>query len=229
MLETIGSFLGNVSDYIVALLGLVVLYFLWVAFREWRVGQQAAFSIERDIASSEMVGAVGRAGAVIFVGLIVFGLGQLGHGVGSPEPTPIQSTQPLLTTVPVFRTPTLRPGEPTLRPGEPTPTSVATDGSQPAATIIPLATVVPSQLPVVEPTPQTGQVTEFGGVWLRDAPNGGTIQVMPQGTVVEFLEGRQAAGAYEWQHLRILNAPAGNEALAGLEGWAAVDFLRTGP
>ena len=222
MLETIGSFLGNISDYIVALLGLVVLYFLWVAFREWRIGQQAAFSIERDIASSEMIGAAGRAGVVVVAGLIIFGLGQLGHEVGSPEPTAGPGTGTVVATVPVFRTPTPRSGEPA-------PTPVATDVSQPADTIVPLPSLVPTQPPVVEPTPQTAEVTEFGGVWLRDAPNGGTIQVMPQGTIVQFLDGRQVGGTYEWQQLRILNTPAGSEALVGLEGWAAVEFLRVGP
>ena len=222
MLETIGSFLGNISDYIVALLGLVVLYFLWVAFREWRVGQQAAFSIERDIASSEMIGAAGRAGIVVVVGAVVFGLGQLGLEVGAPDPTAGPGTPRVEATIPVFKTPTLGSGGPA-------PTAVATDVSQPAETIVPLPSLVPTQPPVVEPTPQTAQVTEFGGVWLRDAPNGGTVQVMPQGTIVEFLEGRQVGGTYEWQLVRILNTPAGSEALVGLEGWAAVDFMKVGP
>jgi hypothetical protein len=222
MLQSIGNFVGNISDYVVALLALVVLYFLWVAFREWRTGKQAAFSIERDIASSEVIGAVGRAGVVVVAGLVVFGLGKLGHEVGSPDPTAGPGTPPVQATLPVFNTPTQGSG------GQ-TPSPVATNVSQPEETLVPLPSLAPTQPPVVEPTRQTAQVTEFGGVWLRDAPNGGTIQVMPQGTVVEFLEGRQVGGAYEWQLVRILNTPAGSEALVGLEGWAAAEFLKTGP
>jgi hypothetical protein len=82
---------------------------------------------------------------------------------------------------------------------------------------------------VVEPTPQTAVVNEFGGVWLRDAPNGGTIVVLLQGTVVELLEGREFAGNYEWQKVRVMSTPPNSAAQVGQEGWAAFQFLQVGP
>jgi hypothetical protein len=109
------------------------------------------------------------------------------------------------------------------------PTAVATDVPQPDVTGVPILPVDPTQPPVVEPTPQTAQVSVFGGVWLRDAPNGGTIDVLPQDSIVQLLEGREFAGAYEWQQTRVLSTPPGSEALVGLEGWVAGQFLEGGP
>ena len=83
MLETITDLLGGIAVYITALLGLVALYFLWVAFREWQAGRRAAFGIERDMARSEMVGALARASVVVVVGLFVYALGQLGQDAAS--------------------------------------------------------------------------------------------------------------------------------------------------
>ncbi len=216
MLETIANLVGDIAVYIAALLGLVALYFFWAAFREFRAARRAFFGVERDIAYSEMMGALARAGVVVVIGIVVFAVGQLGQQVEPEEEVVVQPTQPPAATISVFSTPTQALGSPA-------PTLLPTDTPQPAVTEVPPlpgeATEPPA--PAVEPTPQTATVIVFGGVWLRDAPNGGTIQVMPQGTVVEFLEGREFAGNFEWQQVQILSAPAGSEALVGLEGWVA--------
>ena len=222
MLETIGNLLGDVAVYIAALLGLVALYFFWIAFREWRAGQRAVFGIERDIASSEMVGALARAGGVVVIAVLVFALGQLGQGIGSSEEGAGQATPPPLVTISVLGTST-----PEL--GSPAPISAPTDTPQLDVTDVPALPSEPTQPPAAEPTPQTARVTAPGGLWLRDAPNGGTIDVLPQESIVEFLEGREFAGSFEWQNVRVLNTPPGGEALVGREGWVALEFLETSP
>jgi hypothetical protein len=117
-------------------------------------------------------------------------------------------------------------GEPTFTAPPPThtpqPQQVATD-----ARPLPAATTAPPT--PAEPTPETAVVAAFGGVWLRDAPNGGTIVVLLEITVVELLEGRETAGNSEWQKVRVFNVPLGSEASVGQEGWVAAQFLQIGP
>lgn len=221
MFQTIGDFLGQVAVYIAALLGLVALYFLWVAFREWRTGTRATFGVERDIANSEMIGAITRAGVLIFVGLLVVGLGWVGRQSESDD-TAAQGTRPPVPTTPTVAT--LTPGS-----AAPAPTLFPTDTPQPVSTDIPPVPEAATETPPLEPTPQTAVVNTFGGVWLRDAPNGGTVVVLPENTVVELLEGRETAGNYEWQKIRVLENPPGSEAQVGQEGWVALQFLQVNP
>ena len=216
MLESIGGFLGSISLYITLLLGLIALYFCWVAFREWRTRARAMFGVERDIAASEMTGAISRAGVLIFVGLLIFGLGQAGRSIESDDET-AQSTRSPLQTAQVVKTVTPNPGEPT-------PPSLPTDTPQPMLTGVPPLPEVPTETSSIEPTPRTATVTVYGGVWLRDAPNGGPIVVIPQFAVLEMLEGQESAGGYEWQEVRILNVPPG-DAQVDQEGWVALQFL----
>lgn len=223
MLETIGRFLGNIALYVAVLLALVALYFLWIAFREWRSSTRAAFGIERDIAISEMMGAVARAGIVIVVGAVVLVLGQVGQRIGEPsDDTSAEATQTVPSALPEQGTAT--PGT-----GEGVPTLAPTDTLPPELTDIPPLPVEPTETPVFEPTPQTARVTPFGGVWLRDAPNGGTIAVLPQGSIVQFLEGREFAGDFEWQRVRVLNTPAEVASLVDQEGWVAAEFVEVNP
>lgn len=220
MFEAIGGFLGRIAIYVAALLGLAALYFLWIAFREWRASARAMFGVERDIAASEMIGAISRAGVLVFIGLIVLGLGRLGAESDSEA---VQATRPpATTTAPVVAT--TSPGS-----VEPTLTLPPADTPPPVVTAVATVPGVPTEPAGVEPTPQTAVVNEFGGVWLRDAPNGGTIVVLLQGTVVELLEGREFAGSYEWQKVRVLSTPPNSAAQVGQEGWAAFQFLRVGP
>jgi hypothetical protein len=223
MFGAIGSFLGRVAIYVTAFLGLIALYFLWAAFREWRAGARAVFGVERDIARSEMIGSISRAGGFVLIGLLVFGLGWLGQQAESDGETAGATQLPAQTT-PVMTTAT-----PEL--AEPGPTLPPTDTPQPAVTGIPPLPEPTTEQSPVEPTPQTATVIAYGGVWLRDAPNGGTIVVVPQDSVVELLDGREFAGNYEWQKVRILSVPLGSDARENQEGWIAAhpDFLRVGP
>jgi hypothetical protein len=216
MFGAIGSFLGRIAIYVTAFLGLIALYFLWAAFREWRAGVRAVFGVERDIARSEMIGAISRAGGFVLIGLLVFGLGWLGQQAESDGET-AGATQLPAQTAPVA--PTVTPGS-----DEPGPILSPTDTPQPMVTDVP-----PLPEPTTEPTPQTAVVVAPGGVWLRDAPNGGTIEVVLQNSVVELLEGREFAGDFEWQKVRVISAPPDGQALVNREGWVAFEFLRVGP
>jgi hypothetical protein len=222
MLEAVGGFLGRISVYITALLGVIALYFLWVAFREWRASTRAVFGVERDVASSEMIGAVSRAGIFVVAGVLVLGLGWFGQQSESDEEI-VQATRAPSPTLSLEAT--LTPGI-----GQPTTTVLPSGTPQPEATDVrPLPPATTAPPPPVEPTPQTATVAAFGGVWLRDAPNGGTIVVLLQDTVVELLEGRETAGNFEWQKVRVLNTPPGSEAQAEQEGWVAAQFLQIAP
>jgi len=224
MLETIANILGNIAIYGAVLLGFIVLYFLWVAFREWRSGHRAAFGVERDMASSEMVGALLRAAAVLVIAAILLGLGQLNPGEESSGESSVQPTRPPIATISVFSTPT--PSQ-----GTGVAPSIATDTPQSAVTDVPPLPAEATGAPAAQPTPEMATVIIFGGIWLRDAPNGGTISVLPQGTVVELREGRELAGSFEWQKVAVLSTPAGSEALVGQEGWVAFtpEFLDISP
>ena len=110
MFEAIGGLLGRISIYVAVVLGLVAVYFLWVAFREWRASARAVFGVERDVATSEMMGAVSRAGILILIGIVVFGLGWLGGQSESAEVS--QATRTPVPTTPVIATVTPGSGEP---------------------------------------------------------------------------------------------------------------------
>ena len=223
MLENVANLLGSIAVYIAALLGLVVLYFLWLAFREWRAAQRSVFGIERDIAYSEMMGALARAAGVVVIAIAIFAVGRLGQQAEPTEEVSVEPTQRPAATISVVSTPTAALF------GSPAPTLLPTDTPQPGVTDVPALPDEPTQPPAVEPTPQTGTVIVFGGVWLRDAPNGGTIEVLPQETIVEYLEGSEFAGSYEWQKVRVLNTPPGSEGLVGQEGWVAAQYLELSP
>jgi len=225
MVATIGRFLNQIAVYLSLACGLAAAYFLYVTFREWRARARAAFGVERDIAQGEMLGAAARAAVFVTIGLVVFGVGWLG---GQAEGDEQEATRPPQVQI----TPQLSP-PPTPQLGEPTP---ETTPATPLPTLPPefgetaeLPTLMPTSL--VSPTParQTARVAVFGGVWLRDAPNGGTIVVLPLETVVEFLEGREFAGAEDWQHVRVLSVPPNSEAQAGQEGWVAAQYLELNP
>ncbi len=222
MLGTIGGFIGRVAVYITAGLGLVALYFLWVAFREWRASGRTMFGVERDIAESEMIGAVVRAVVVVFAGVLIFGVGLLGQQAESED----QTAQAPRAPTPTF------PSMATVAPGtlaSPAPTLLSTEPPQPAVTDVPPLQPAATEALPVEPTPQVAIVVAFGGVWLRDAAAGGTIVVLPQDSVVELLEGLESAGDNEWQRVRVVAVPIGSDAQVDQEGWVAVQYLQTSP
>lgn len=228
MLGTIGGFIGRVSVYITAGLGLAALYFLWVAFREWRASGRTMFGVERDIAESEMIGAILRAGVVVVVAVLVFGAGVLGRQADSDD----QKAQATRAPTPTF------PSMATVAPGTlaaPASTPLPTDPPQPAVTDVPQLPPAPTEVLPVEPTPQVATVIAVGGVWLRDAANGGTIALVPQDSVVELMEGLETAGDYDWQQVRVVSVPPGSGAQGApvaqidQQGWVAAQYLQASP
>lgn len=222
MIETIGDFIGRAAIYVTAGLGVVALYFLWVAFREWRASGRTVFGVERDIAESEMVGAIIRAGVVVFVGVLVLGMGWLAQQQAEPDGQTAQSPRSPTPTFPMVATTAPETIEPTL-------TSWPTEAPQPAVTDVPPLPPAPTEALPVEPTPQVATVAAGGGVWLRDAPAGGTVVVVPDDSIVELLEGREFAGDFEWQRVRIVSVPLGSDAQVDQEGWVAFQFLQVNP
>jgi SH3-like domain-containing protein len=63
----------------------------------------------------------------------------------------------------------------------------------------------------------TALVNSPNGLWLRESP-GGTqeVELIPDGSVLILLPGREVANDSEWQQVRTQ---------AGNEGWVAVDFI----
>lgn len=229
MIEAIGDFLAGIAVYLTAVFGLVALYFLWVAFREWRTSNRAVFGVERDIAVSEMLGAISRAGIFVVIGLLIFALGWAGQQSEADVDNQIQPTTsgPPTATFPILATETIAASDVAATVPVETDQTPEPDETELAPPVL----ESPTPPTAVEPTPQTAVVTAFGGVWLRDAPNGGTIVVVPQDAVVQLLEGRETAGTLEWQRVRILEVPAspGVEAEPGQEGWVAFQFLQATP
>jgi hypothetical protein len=171
-----------------------------------------------------MVGALLRAAGVLVVAVILFGIGQVDTGDESSGDSSAQPTRPPIATISVFST-----GTPSQ--GTAAAPSVATNTPQAGVTDMPPLPVVATATVAAQPTPEMVTVIIFGGIWLRDAPNGGTINVLPQGTVVELRDGRELAGNFEWQKVVVLSTPAGSEALVGQEGWVAYspEFLDIAP
>lgn len=58
------------------------------------------------------------------------------------------------------------------------------------------------------------------GLIVRDAPNGGELTVLPEGTVVEQIGDDVADAGFTWRNIRTLD---------GREGWVAIDFLAPVP
>ena len=123
--------------------------------------------------------------AVVVVGIVVLAAGRLGEQIEKPSsdttPGPTRTPGP---TVQVLQTATPPSGETA-------PTLLPADTLEPDLTGIPPLPLESTQAPDIAPTPQTARVSVFGGVWLRDAPNGGTIDVLPEGSIVEFLNGSE--------------------------------------
>lgn len=131
-----------------------------------------------------------------------------------PDPIPTPTSTAAATTAPATATATAQPPTPTATatdtatplPAEPTPAPSATPEPTPSAT----PTITPTVVP-------TARVNSIGGLYLRDVPGGSAeIELLPDGTVLELLDGTQEAGDFTWQRVR---APSGNE------GWVALPFI----
>lgn len=189
---------------------------------------QTAYGVARQEARKSMLTSFFGAIVLLLLGLVVFGVyGTFGFDflVESAEPEPTDAPTPTLAA-------TAAPVEPTIEPVNNSPTTGPTNTpvglntlSTPTFTPeIPTETPTPSQTPTPEtptatstPDVDTAVVNSPNGLWLREIP-GGTqeVELIPDGTVLTVLPGRETVDDLEWQQVR---TPAGNE------GWVAVDFI----
>lgn len=166
-------------------------------YRNIRRGGARFYTLEREIvlrrATVTLVAAVAL--FTVALGLMYFQRQQL---IEASLP-PVEEETGGGVNAPVVTTPT-----PMLEvfPPSPEPTSLT---PQPTATVTP--TVCRA---VVEGT-------GGNGIYLRDAPQGAEIVIMPEGTLLTVLEDAPVeAGDFVWRKVR---------AVGGEEGWAAQDFL----
>ncbi len=175
--------------------GAIVATFL--TYRNIRRGGARFYTLEREIVLRRaMVTLV--AASVLYtaaLGLIYMQRQQLIEALQPPEEQEAADG----TTLPAITTPT-----PMLEvfPPTPEPTSL---------TPAPTATVTPTVCRAVV------EGTGGNGIYLRDAPQGEQLVILPEGTLLTVLEDAPVeAGGLVWRKVR---------AVGGEEGWAAQDFL----
>lgn len=175
--------------------GAIVATFL--TYRNIRRGGARFYTLEREIVLRRaMVTLV--AASVLYtaaLGLIYMQRQQLIEALQPPEEQEAAdgTTSPAITTP----TPMLEVFPPT-----PEPTSL---------TPAPTATVTPTVCRAVV------EGTGGNGIYLRDAPQGEQLVILPDGTLLTVLEDAPVeAGGFVWRKVR---------AVGGEEGWAAQDFL----
>lgn len=123
--------------------------------------------------------------------------------------------------VPPTPTPTAPPFPTATPTSTPTPTQTA---PLPTATqmLTYTPTSVPSETPTItptlEPTPAAARIARAGGggVFLRDAPGGGAIAVLPVGARVWIFDNREMVDGEEWVEI---------EDEAGRTGWVPARYL----
>ncbi len=220
-MSAISDFVSRFALYVYAACLVGGLYFGWQAYQSWRTSRKAFFGVERDMARVEIIGYLYRLFGLALLALLVFGLSSLGGGEAAGEG---QAQPPAPTSgAPVQQgTATLPP--PVVIEATNTPAAPSTPEVTPVA---PQPTPTAGPPPPVSPTPTrvpTGVVTGTagGGLWLRAAPgfSGETLIVLPEGTVVQLLEGQQEVDGTLWQQVRTED---------GREGWVAASYLQINP
>jgi hypothetical protein len=205
VLNTVIPILAGLS-----LLGFVIFVLRGLQARGGAASQ--AYGVARQEARQEMLVSFSRAAVFFLVALILFGIYGLSPRpeIVDVEPTPTATVTPnepptATATIAATRTPAA-----TSAAEEPTATNTVPPE---LATETPDATAEVTQTPSVP----TAVVNSPNGLWLRERP-GGTqeLELIPDGTVLTLLDGRETVDDLEWQEVR---TPAGNE------GWVAVEFI----
>jgi hypothetical protein len=141
-----------------------------------------------------------------------------------PTPTSTPTETPTLTPGP-----THTPTETAIPTATPTTTATPTLAATDTPTVLPTATptVLPTNTatstPTLTPTPISATITNTDGrgLRLRSEPDGTLITILPEGTVVQLLEGQQSDQAGQsWLEVRTTE---------GQQGWVAADFLTSLP
>lgn len=188
-------------------MGAFGLHSLARAWRLFRASESAWYSIEnRRMRSVSLARGLGS------VALVVVGAGLLiWIALRLQSPTPAQQT-PIATV--------------TLLPSPLLPTSQQQDE------VMPIASPAPSDVP--ELSPESGVSTLIpipsvdlgiqavvtntggGGLWLRDAPYGNGLVLLPEGSLISIRGGLVEVEGLMWQNVSDVD---------GREGWVAADYL----
>lgn len=208
---------GALNAIILVVTGLLVLGAILSAVAALRARTRMAnapYGVGRQqLRQSMQINAI-RTAVLIILALILFSV----YGLRA-RPDALLSTDPEPAfTPPPDATATVTAEEPTATPDTPTATAPAATTTLTPAAPAATATSPPTETPTITPTSEpTAVVTSEVGLYLREAP-GGTeeVELLPVGTVLTLLDGRETVDGAEWQQVR---APSGTE------GWVAVDFL----
>jgi hypothetical protein len=201
------------------LLGVAIL----LALRTFRGAHNVptrAYGVERQEARQSMLVSASRAAMALMLALICFAL----YGLSLIE-RPVDGTTFSAPTLGSGPTPGASatadaPASLVTPAGETTPTAVTrpptpTPEATTASTLVATPAASPSATASLAPTQAT--VNSPNGLWLRDRPGGeAQLELIPDGTVLELLPGRETAEDLEWQEVR---APSGRQ------GWVAVEFI----
>lgn len=214
--------------------GLCVLgaFYLLVRGIRSRGVPQTSYGVARQEARHSMLNSFFGAAFFLILGLIIFSIygvfssDFLSEASGDESVVTFTPSPTAMITEPVLEATTAPEPESDSTAAAPINTPVdlenlATSTFTPEVpTETPLPTETPTpQTPTATSTPDvdTAVVNSPNGLWLREAP-GGTqeVELIPDGTVLVVLTGRETVDDLEWQQVR---TPAGNE------GWVAVDFI----
>ena len=185
---------------------LVGAFFLFQALTMRSSVGDLAYGVQKQEATLSTRINIARAVLFFILGLIVLSVFALipssneEESVPTETPTAEQSPQPSTTS-------------------QPTRTATLVQETATASATVPSRTPFPTDTPEPTETPAlpSAVVNSPNGLWLREAPGGSQeLELVPDGTVLILLAGRETADELEWQEVR---TPAGNE------GWVAVEFI----
>lgn len=212
--------------------GLCVLGALYLLIRGLRSRgvPQTSYGVARQEARQSMLLSFFGAVILLIVGVLIFSIyglfsGDLFSEASGNEPVETFTPSPTVMVTEASIEATMEPVDDQMT-ADPINTPVDFENlATPTFTPeIPTATPQPTNTPTPQtptatstPVVETAVVNSPNGLWLREAP-GGTqeVELIPDGTVLTVLAGKETVDDLEWQQVR---TPAGNE------GWVAVDFL----
>lgn len=172
------------------------------------------YNVGREQSRRSMQIAFLRAAILAILALILFGV----YGL-SVRPDDMFSTEPEAVEPGVSASPIATTAAPATEIADPTPTATGTAAPAIQATATaPPATATPAATPTITQTPvPTAIVDSEVGLYLRPEPGSEVeVELLPNGTELILLPGRQTVDDLEWQEVR---SPSGNE------GWVAVEFI----
>lgn len=209
--------LAQVAGIGALLLVMAAGYYLYKALGARKESRSALFNAERQSAGDRSIRAALSSMFLFGLALLVFGVALLGENLVPASPPPaVTPTSPRRT-----------PGAASVTPAVVTAASPLTTAAAatPAAPAAPTATLTPVALATTATQPRKTAVVSGAGdnlLKLRRDPStsADVIAQLPDGTVLEVLEGQQTNQGIVWQQVRDAQ---------GNEGWVASQYLVYNP